>query len=188
MAERSAEQIAALEAEYARIAATAATTRTQMLSDRLTRSRKETQMREAVIEEAEDQAAYFEGRTREMERIVETDETHLAELEAHAAAIRAQIAEIHVREALAAFDAALRGLVPQLDALQDALAGAAPHLQTAFARRDALPKSATDARDALSAANVRAASAESLLHELRYILAGPHDPDHGAPTTTEGGN
>jgi len=189
-----AERLAALEAEYARIMAQAATVRTQMLSNRLTRSRKEAQMREATIEEAEDQAAYFEGRTREMEGVVHTDETNLSALTTQAAAVYGQIAEVRVRDALAAFDAIMNdltqsgeadrypvagrtafdaivnGLTLQIDTLTAALTQAAPYLRTAYALRDALPASATETRAALAAANDRADNAETLLHELRHQL------------------
>jgi len=175
--------IAALEAEYAQIAAETATARTQMLSDRLTRSRKETQLREATVEEAEDQAAYFEGRTHEMEGVVQADEAQLATLEMQAAAVVGQMAVIRVQNALAAFDAALHGLVPPVDALFAALTETAPHLQAAFAQIDILPESATETHAALAAANDRAAAVESLLHELRYALAGPTDPADGPPVT-----
>ena len=171
--------LAALEAEYARIAAEAATVRTQMLSDRLTRSRKEAQLREATVEEAEDQAAYFEGRTQEMEGIVRADEARFAALETQAATVSGQMAVLRVHDALAAFDVALRGLVPSVDALFTALAETAPHLQAAFAQLDALPASASETRDALTTANDRAANVESLLHELRYALTGPAN---GPPT------
>lgn len=189
-----AARLAALEAEYARIVAQAAAVRTQMLSNRLTRSRKEAQMREATIEEAEDQAAYFEGRTREMEGIVHTDEANLSALTTQAAAVYGQIAEVRVRDALvafdaiingltqsgeadrypvagrAAFDAIVNGLTLQIDTLTAALTEAAPYLQTAYALLDALPASATDTRAALAAANDRVDNAEALLHELRHQL------------------
>ena len=188
------ERLAALEAEYARIMAQAATVRTQMLSNRLTRSRKEAQMREATIEEAEDQAAYFEGRTREMEGVVHTDEANLSALTTLASSVYGQIAEIRVRDALVAFDAIMNsltdgggadrypvagrtafdaimnGLTLQIDTLTAALTEAASYLQTAYALLDVLPPSATDTRAALAAANDRADNAEALLHELRHQL------------------
>src|SRR5258707_10581430 len=71
-----------------------------LLSDRLTLSRKEAQMHEAQIEEAEDQIEYFAERRAQMQR-------HVAEREAQAEQLAAQAEEIRIAMVTQQLDATL---------------------------------------------------------------------------------
>ena len=164
----TAARLAQLRAEYERLAADAAAARSQFLSDRLTRTRKEAQLREAQIEEADDQADYFAGRAAEMAGIVAHDEERIAALEGRAEGMRGDILTLQIEDALAQFAAAVAALAPKIAAISEELTATANRfIQAAEGWADELPPSARDApRSALTAATDRYIALEGLLHDL----------------------
>lgn len=163
----TAARLAALRAEYERVRAEATLARTRMLSDRLTHTRKQAQMREAQIEEADDQADYFAGRVEETEEVAHTSADRLVALEARAETVRGDILTAQIEDALAGFAAALHALAPQVTSIREQLEAAATHIQQAETWAGAVPEPAAVApRAAITAATERYIAVEGLLRDL----------------------
>lgn len=143
----------------------------QFLSDRLTLTRKEAQLREAVVEEADDQADYFEGRTHAMEAVVQADEARYRVLATEAETVRAQLVTEEIQAMLNQFDAMIVDLTERARAMAHQLEEATPLIRGAEARAASLPASTTTApRAAVEAASARFADVDQLLDQLLTAL------------------
>lgn len=156
----------ALRAEYECVRDVVALSRTRMLSDRLTHTRKEAQLREAEVEEADDQADYFAERVAETAAAAWQSEADLAALEQRADAVRGEIVGVQIEEELRGFAAALRDLAPQAAVMLTRLETAAAHIQRTTALSAELPVTITIPRDAIAAATERYIALEGLLHDF----------------------
>lgn len=155
-----------LRAEYERVRDAVALSRTRMLSDRLTHTRKEAQLREAEVEEADDQADYFAERVAETAAAAWQSEADLAALEQRADAVRGEIVGVQIEEELRGFAAALRDLALQGAAMLTALEAAATHIRQATAYTEERPTTTTAPRDAVATATDRYIALEGLLHDF----------------------
>ena len=117
--------------------------RSRMLSDRLTRTRKEAQMHEADVEQDNSVAEYFADRTVEMERRVAADEARMASLAADAERIRIAMVTEELDTTVASYNEALRAIAEQLAALDAHVARAASFSQRVEELAGTLPASAT---------------------------------------------
>ncbi len=143
----------------------------QLLSDRLTLSRKRAQLREAVVEEADDQADYFELRTEEMEQVVQQGEARYATLVATAEELRVSMTTEEINTLLRQYRATLTDLATQLQPLASQISEAASLVHRAEERAQTLPTSATAPRRAVDAAADRLAEIETLLNQLDAACA-----------------
>ena len=169
--DQTAVRLEMLRTDYARLRDEAALARTQMLSDRLTHSRKEAQRREAEVEEADDQADYFADRVQETAATMRQSEATLAVLEGRVNAVRGEIVVAQIAGELDAFAAALRDLAPQVAAMLGRLEAAATHIRQATALAEELPSDAAAAsHTAITAATERFIAVEGLLRDLYDAL------------------
>lgn len=153
-------------AEYERLRDAATLARTQMLSNRLTHTRKEAQLHEAEVEEADDQADYFAERVAETATATQASRQHLAALEAQAEGARSDLLIAQSEAVLGEFAAALRDLALHAAAMLTALESTAVHIQQASAWAEQLPATAVAPRDAATEARELYIALEALLHDL----------------------
>lgn len=145
--------------------------RSQMLSDRLTLSRKEAQMHEADVEQDDSVADYFAGRRAEMARRVAADEARMAALAADAEEIRIAMVTEELDATIASYEAALRALAAELASLNEQAAQAASLSRHAEELAETLPATATKQREAATHLAIRSAAIEEALHQLAASLA-----------------
>ncbi len=153
-------------AEYERLRGEATLARTQMLSNRLTHTRKEAQLHEAEVEEADDQADYFAERVAETATATHVSQEHLAALEARVEGARSDLLVAQSEAVLGEFAAGLRDLALQATAMLAALESTAVHVRQASAWAEQLPATAVAPRDAAAAAMELYIALEALLHDL----------------------
>jgi len=144
-----------LREEYEERLAAERRARSQMLSDRLTRTRKEAQMHEADVEQDESVAEYFAGRTAEMARRVADDEVRLTTLAAEAEEIRIAMVTEDLDSVVASYNDALTALAAQLADLDSAVEQIAALSRRAEELATTLPASATRQHQTADAAVTR---------------------------------
>ena len=147
--------------------------RSQMLSDRLTLSRKEAQMHEADVEQDDSVADYFANRRVEMTRRVADGEARMAALEAETEELRIAMVTEELEETIASYDAALRALESQLESLNEQAAQAAAFSQRAEDLAETLPATAAKQREAAAHLATRITAIEEALQQLATALAPP---------------
>lgn len=145
--------------------------RSRMLSDRLTRSRKEAQMHEADVEQDDNVAEYFADRTAEMERRVAADEARMAALAADAERIRIAMVTEELDTTVASYNEALRVMAEQLAALDAQVAHAAALSQRAEQLAGTLPASAARQHQAADAVAARTAEIGERLQALQEAVS-----------------
>lgn len=147
--------------------------RSLLLSDRLTRSRKEAQMQEALVEQDEERTEYFAERRAQMQQRVAADEARVATLAARAEEARIAMVTEELDDTLAAYDDLLREMAAAVAAL-DARARAAGSL-AAHAEQLAgtLPQSAARQHHAANTAAQRTHTIETALRQLNAALIAP---------------
>jgi hypothetical protein len=157
-----------LDQQYEEALAAWHTARSQMLSDRLTLSRKEAQMHEADVEQDDSVADYFASRRAEMARRVAADEERLAALAANAEELRIAMVTEELHATILSYEAALRALESRLAELQEQAAQVALLTRRATELAETLPASATKQRE--GAARL-AARTETIQAAVQYLEA-----------------
>ncbi len=145
--------------------------RSRMLSDRLTRTRKEAQMHEADVEQDDSVAEYFADRTAEMARRVAADEARMASLAADAERIRIAMVTEELDTTVAAYNESLRVMAEQLAALDAHIARAAALSRRAEELAGTLPASAARQHMAAEAVAARTATIGERLQSLQEAVA-----------------
>lgn len=152
--------------------------RSAMLSNRLTRSRKEAQMHEADVEQDDNVAEYFADRVAEMARRVATDEEKVAALAAEAEEIRIAMVTEELEAAIANYNETLRALESQLAALNDRIAEAAALSRRAEELAETLPASAARQHEATAQLIARTDALAEAARQMETALAlPPHRPE-----------
>jgi len=147
-----------------------------LLSDRLTLSRKEAQMHEAQIEEAEDQVEYFADRRAQMQQQVAEREAEVDTLAAHAEEIRIAMVTQQLDATLASYDETIREMVAALAALDERTRVAATLADQAEQLASTLPQSAARQHHAANTAAQRAHAIEAALRQLHAALVAETPP------------
>lgn len=147
--------------------------RSEMLSDRLTRSRKEAQMHEADVEQDDSVAEYFADRVAEMEQRVATDEDKVAALAVEAEEIRIEMVTEELDGTIAAYEATLRALALHLAALNDQIAEAASLSRHAEELTEMLPASAARQHEAAAQLVTRTDALAEAARQIEAALASP---------------
>lgn len=150
--------------------------RSAMLSDRLTRSRKQAQMHEADVEQDDSVAEYFAGRVEEMERRVATDEEIVAALAAEAEEIRIAMVTEELEATFAAYEATLRAVESQLAALNDQIAAAASLSRHAEELAETLPASAARQHETAAHLVARTDALADAARQMEAALVSPAPP------------
>ena len=145
--------------------------RSRMLSDRLTRTRKEAQMHEADVEQDDSVAEYFADRTAEMGRRVAADEARMAALAADAERIRIAMVTEELDTIVASYNEALRVMAEQLAALDAHIAHAASLSRRAEELAGTLPASAARQHSVADAVAARTAAIGERLQALQDAVA-----------------
>lgn len=156
-----------LREEYEERLAAERRARSQMLSDRLTHSRKEAQMHEADVEQDESVAEYFAGRTAEMARRVADDEARLATLTVEAEEVWVAMVTEDLDRLVASYNDALTAFAAQLAALDTAVEQIAALSRRAEELATTLPASATRQHQAADAVTTRTNQIGERVQELR---------------------
>jgi chromosome segregation ATPase len=141
-----------------------------LLSDRLTLSRKEAQMHEAQIEEAEDQIEYFAERRAQMQRQVAEREAQVEALAANAEETRIAMVTQQLDATLASYEETVRQMVAALAALGERTREAALLADQAEQLASTLPQSAARQHHAANSAAQRAHAIEAALRQLHAAL------------------
>ncbi|MDQ2783666.1 MAG: hypothetical protein M3Y58_01545 [Chloroflexota bacterium] len=141
--------------------------RSRMLSDRLTRSRKEAQMHEADVEQDDSVAEYFADRTTEMAYRVAADEARMATLAADAEEMRIAMVTEELDATIAAYNEALRTMAEQLATLDTQIAQVAALSQRAEELATTLPASAARQHQVADAMTVRTAEIGERMQALQ---------------------
>jgi hypothetical protein len=150
--------------------------RSMLLSDRLTLSRKEAQMHEAQIEEAEDQIEYFAERRAQMQQVVAEREEEVDALAAHAEEIRIAMVTQQLDTTLAAYEAVRQELIAALAALDGRTHEAAALADQAEQLASTLPQSAARQHHAANTAAQRTHAVEAALRQLHAALVSETPP------------
>ncbi len=161
----------ALQEEYDAAVAAWKRAHSLLLSDRLTLSRKEAQMHEAQIEEAEDQIEYFAERRAQMQRQVAEREAQVAALAAQAEEIRIAMVTEQLDATLASYEETIREMVAALAALDERTREAAALADQAEQLASTLPQSAARQHHAQ-----RAHAIEAALRQLHAALTAQTPP------------
>lgn len=147
--------------------------RSALLSDRLTRSRKEAQMHEAQIEQDEDRIEYFAERRAQMQDRIAVAEADVASLAARAEEVRIAMVTEELNGTLAAHDALVQEMAAALAALDHRAREAASLAQRAEQLASTLPQSAARQHDAANRAAARTHAIEHALRALHDALTPP---------------
>jgi chromosome segregation ATPase len=150
--------------------------RSMLLSDRLTLSRKEAQMHEAQIEEAEDQIEYFAERRAQMQRRVADRAAEVDALAAHAEEIRIAMVTQQLDTTLASYEDIRREMIAALAALDERTRAAASLADRAEQLASTLPQSAARQHHAANAAAQRTHAVEAALRQLHAALVSETPP------------
>ncbi|MDQ6603627.1 MAG: hypothetical protein M3Z19_12970 [Chloroflexota bacterium] len=167
-----------LHEEYEERLAALRRARSQMLSDRLTRSRKEAQMHEADVEQDDSVAEYFAGRTAEMTRRVTDDEVRMVTLAAEAEGVRIAMVTEDLDKLVASYNDALNALAAQLAMLDTAVEQIATLSRHAEELATTLPASAARQHQAADAVTTRTNEIGERVQALRdAVLASIPPPN-----------
>jgi galactokinase len=142
-----------------------------MLSDRLTLSRKQAQMHEADVEQADSVADYFANRVAEMTHRVDADEEKLAALAAAAEEVRIEMVTEELDATIASYHETLRAMAAHLAAMETEMVRMAALSQHAEALAGTLPASATQQHQAADAVTNRTTEIEERLRNLQQTVA-----------------
>jgi chromosome segregation ATPase len=141
-----------------------------LLADRLTLSRKEAQMHEAQVEEAEDQIEYFAERRAQMQRHIAEREAQIDTLAGRAEEVRIAMVTEQLDTTLASYDEMLREMTEALAALDERLREAGSLAQRAEQLASILPQSAARQHQSANAAAQRTHLIEAALRQLHAAL------------------
>jgi vacuolar-type H+-ATPase subunit I/STV1 len=147
-----------------------------LLSDRLTLSRKEAQMHEAQIEEAEDQIEYFADRRAQMQQQVAKREAQVESLAAYAEERRIAMVTQQLDATLASYEELRHEMVAALAALDEQTREAAALADQAEQLASTLPQSAARQHHAANGAAQRTHAIEAALRQLHAALVAETPP------------
>jgi chromosome segregation ATPase len=144
-----------------------------LLSDRLTLSRKEAQMQEAQVEEAEEVAEYFAERRAQMQRQVVAREAEVEQLAAHAEEIRITMVTQQLDATLASYNEIRHEMIAALAALDERIREAGSLAERAEQLASTLPQSAARQHQAANSAAQQTHAIEAALRQLHAALVEP---------------
>ncbi len=159
--------------DYEQALAAWRTARSQVLSDRLTLSRKTAQMHEADVEQDDEVAEYFAGRMAEMQERVAVGEAHVTELAAAAEEVRITMVTQELDATLDAYREALRAMEAHIAALAEQARQVTTLSQRAESLAETLPASAEQQHRAAEIASESARTIEAALEQLRGVMSEP---------------
>lgn len=157
--------------DYEQALAAWRTARSEVLSDRLTLSRKTAQMHEADVEQDDEVAEYFAGRVTEMQARVAAGEVHVVALATAAEEVRITMVTQELDSTLDAYREALRAMEAHIAALAEQARQVTTLSQQAETLAESLPASAERQHRAAEAATEHARTIEAALEQLRGVMS-----------------
>jgi chromosome segregation ATPase len=154
-------------------------TRRIMLGHRLTYSRIQVRLREAAIEQAEEQVAALQARADALEPLVTADMRRVAELTVEAEEIRLRAVAAALEQILIELTATVGAIGVQVRQLRTDLQTAVAQVERAQRYADTLPVGLLQERVAANEAAERLRAMDELMHLLCSLLSKqePHDRD-----------